>query len=76
MKMQQKVPLSGRNNQVIYKKLCNAYLKPCAKLDVEQTALLLIRIMMFLSCYQGRNSVGGDYLLLLFFDIDTGGEAE
>ena len=50
--------------------------KLCAKVDVEQTALLLLRIMMPLSFYQGSNCAGGDYLLLLFFDIDTGGEAE
>jgi hypothetical protein len=41
--------------------------KPYAKVDVEQIALLLLRVMMFLSCYQGKNCAGEDYLLLLFF---------
>ncbi len=43
---------------------------------MEQTALLLLRIMMSLSCYQGMNCASKGYLLMLFFYIDAGGKAE
>ena len=45
--------------------------KPCTKVDVERIALLILRVMIPLNCYQGKSCVGGDYLLLLFFLIET-----